>query len=293
MLDLPGLLEKNTGFMGCAANYAQAGLVLVGAPLDLSVSFRPGTRFGPQQIRQVSPGLEEYSVYLDKDLGDYIYYDAGDIALPPGNLPDSLRRIRQVSARLLADGKFPLVLGGEHLISLAVLQAVAQIHPGVAVVVFDAHADLRDQYLGETYSHATVMRRIAEVVGGGSLYQFGVRSGTKEELAFARENTRLYLHGVTAPLREVLPQLRDRPVYVSLDIDVVDPAYAPGTGAPEPGGCAAAEITQAIHLLDGLHVVGFDLVEVSPPYDPAGQTALLAAKLVREAILTFAAPPNL
>lgn len=290
MLDLRHLMEQNSGFMGSAADYGPAGLILVGAPLDLTVSFRPGTRFAPQQIRQVSPGLEEYSVYLDRDLRDCCFYDAGDIALPPGNLEESMRRIRRVIARLLADGKFPLTLGGEHLISLAVLQEVARIHRDLAVLVFDAHTDLRPHYLGEAYSHATVMRHVAELVGGVSLYQFGIRSGTKEEFAFAREHTHLYLREVTAPLREVAPQLGDRPVYVSLDIDVVDPAYAPGTGAPEPGGCDAGEIIQAVHLLRGLRVVGFDLVEVSPPYDPAGQTALLAAKLVREAILTFAAP---
>jgi len=286
------LVEKYTGFIGCTDNYEQAGLVLIGAPMDLTVSFRPGTRFGPQQIRRVSHGLEEYSVYLDKDLSDYRFYDAGDISLPHGNIQESLYRISKVIAEILRDGKYPLVLGGEHLISLAVLREVVRFYPDVAVVVFDAHADLRDEYLGEEYSHATVMRKVIEVVGGKNLYQFGVRSGTREEFAFARENTNLYINEIIAPLQEVVPQFGDRPVYVSLDIDVVDPAYAPGTGAAEPGGCTSREIIKAIHLLSGLNVIGFDLVEVSPVYDISEQTALLAAKLVRETILSFAGPPD-
>jgi len=286
------LVEKCTGFMGCADSYEQAGLVLIGAPMDLTVSFRPGTRFGPQQIRRVSHGLEEYSIYLDKDLSDYLYYDAGDISLPYGNIQGSLFRISRVISEILCDGKFPLVLGGEHLISLAVLREVAKFYPDVAVVVFDAHADLRDEYLGEEFSHATVMRRVIEIIGGNNLYQFGVRSGTREEFAFARKNTNMYVNEIIAPLQEILPQFGDRPVYVSLDIDVVDPAHAPGTGTAEPGGCTSREIFKAIHLLGGLNVIGFDLVEVSPVYDISEQTVLLAAKLVREAVLSFAGPLN-
>lgn len=285
MLDL---VEKQTGFMGCAENYAESGLVLVGAPMDLTVSFRPGTRFGPQQIRQVSYGLEEYSVYLDRELGDYKFYDAGDISLPFGSVQECLRRISLVTAEILTGGKFPLVLGGEHLISLAVLRELARVYPHLAVIVFDAHTDLREEYLEQKYSHATVMRRVAEMLGGHNLYQFGVRSGTREEFAFARDQTNLYLNGMLAPLQELLPQLGSRPIYVSLDIDVVDPAFAPGTGAAEPCGCTAAEILKAVHMLEGANVVGFDLVEVSPIYDQSERTSLLAAKLVREAILTFA-----
>ncbi|OPX85323.1 MAG: Agmatinase [Pelotomaculum sp. PtaB.Bin104] len=281
------LFEKQTGFMGCAESYEESRLVLVGAPMDLTVSFRPGTRFGPQQIRRVSYGLEEYSFDLDRDLADCNFYDAGDVSLPFGSVQESLRRIGLVTAKLLVMGKFPITLGGEHLVSLPVLQEMARVYPRLAVIVFDAHTDLREDYLGEEYSHATVMRRVTEVVGGCNLYQFGIRSGTKAEFDFARQNTNLHLNELIAPLQELIPQLGNRPVYVSVDIDVVDPAYAPGTGAPEPGGCTSAEIIKAIHLLDSLNVVGFDLVEVCPPYDQSERTALLAAKLVREAILTF------
>jgi len=281
------LVEKFTGYMGSTDDYESARVVIFGAPMDVTVSFRPGTRHGPQQVRQVSSGLEEYSVDLDRDLSDYAYYDAGDVALPFGTVQESLRRISQVTGEVLAGGKFPLVLGGEHLITLAVVREVAKLYPDLAVVHFDAHADLRDDYIGEKYSHATVMRRVTELVGGRNIYQFGIRSGTKDEFAFARQHTNLFTHEVAAPLRDVIPGLKGRPVYVSLDIDVVDPAFAPGTGTAEPGGCTVREITKAVHLLGDLNVVGFDLVEVSPIYDPSERTSLLAAKLVREAILSF------
>lgn len=287
MLDL---VEKYTGFMGSTDEYAKARVIILGAPMDLTVSFRPGTRQGPQQVRQVSNGLEEYSVDLDRDLSDFFYYDAGDVTLPFGTVHESLRRIGQVAGEVLASGKFPLVIGGEHLITLALVRETAKRYPGLAIVHFDAHADLRDEYLGERLSHATVMRRVSEVVGGRNVYQFGIRSGTREEFSFARANTRLFTHEVAAPLEEILPQLKGRPVYVTLDIDVVDPAFAPGTGTAEPGGCTVREIIKAVHLLGNTDVVGFDLVEVSPVYDPSERTALLAAKLVREAILSFSKP---
>lgn len=287
------LLEKNTDFMGATDDYQASGLVIIGAPMDFTVSFRPGTRFGPQHIRRVSYGLEEYSFHLNKDLNDYCYYDAGDISLPYGNVRESLSRISQVVAGTWGAGKFPLLLGGEHLISLAVLREAIRIYPDLAVVVFDAHADLRYEYMGEEYSHATVMRRVVEIIGGKNLYQFGIRSGTKEEFSFAGENTNMYIDEVLAPLQEVLPQLKGRPVYVSLDIDVLDPAYAPGTGTAEPGGCTAREMLKAVHLLADLDVIGFDLVEVSPLYDLSEQTVLLAAKIVREAILSFAPLKNI
>lgn len=284
MLDL---VERHTGFMGSIDHYEEAEIVLFGAPMDLTVSFRPGTRQGPQQVRLVSHGLEEYSVDQDRDLVNYRYYDAGDLILPFGTIQESLRRIGHVTGEILSDGKFPIILGGEHLISFPVIKEVAEAYPGLAVIHFDAHADLREEYLGERFSHATVMRRVVDLIGGKSLFQFGIRSGTRDEFDFARNNTNMYINEVVEPLIENIPYLKGRPVYVSLDIDVVDPAYAPGTGTAEPGGCTAKDILKAVRLLGELNVVGFDLVEVSPLYDPSERTALLAAKLVREAILSF------
>lgn len=284
------LLERYTGFMGACDKYHEADLVLLGVPMDYTVSFRPGTRLGPRRIREVSEGLEEYSPYLDMDLQDHCYYDAGDVVLPIGYVKESLRRLEVVVDKLLKDDKFPLILGGEHVISLASIKQVSQQYPDLAVLHFDAHADLRMDYLGEGMSHATVMRRVVEIVQAKNVYQFGIRSGTREEFAFARSNTEFYPFEVIAPLSEIVPSLQGRPVYVSLDIDVVDPAFAPGTGTPEPGGCTAEEILTALHLLQGLNVVGMDLVEVCPVYDHSDRTALLAAKLVREAILLFSMP---
>ncbi|HHU86319.1 MAG TPA: agmatinase [Peptococcaceae bacterium] len=288
MLDL---LERGPIFMGSIDNFERSEVVLIGAPMEVTVSFRPGTRKGPEQIRLVSPGLEEYSLDLNRDLADCCYYDAGDVVLPPGTLQESLRRIGAVTAKVLSSSKFPLVIGGEHLVSLAVIKEVARVYPELAVIQLDAHADLREDYLGERYSHATVMRRVADLVGGENIYQLGIRSGTREEIEFGRKHTNLFFNELIQPLQEIIPLLKGRPVYVTLDIDVVDPAYAPGTGAAEPCGCTSREIIRALHLLGGINVVGFDLVEVSPVYDFSERTALLAAKLVREAILSFSRRP--
>ncbi len=281
------LMEKRGVFMGAGDSYDESAVVLVGAPMDFTVSYRPGTRLGPQKIREVSVGLEEYSPYLDRDLADFCYYDAGDVIMPLGHPRESLRRLGVVIEKILDDGKLPLVLGGEHLVSLPCIEATAKRYPALAVLHLDAHADLRSDYLGETLSHATVMRRVVETVGGDNLYQFGIRSGTAEEFDFARRNTHFYPFEVLEPLRKVLPDLRGRPVYVTLDIDVVDPAYAPGTGTPEPGGCTSAQVIDALHMMKDLDVVGMDLVEVCPVYDQSERTSLLAAKIVRETILLF------
>ncbi len=284
---LDSLVERFTGFMGATDNYDEADIVLVGIPMDFTVSFRPGTRMGPQQIRTVSYGIEEYSVYLNKDLSEKSYYDLGDMNLPFGNVNNSLEIIEQVTRRLLKDKKFPILMGGEHLVTYPIIKAFFEQYPDLLVVHFDAHADLRVDYIGEINSHATVIRKVAELVGPKNVYQFGIRSGTREEFEWARANTNIFIERVIEPLREVIPQFGERPVYVTLDIDVVDPAYAPGTGTPEAGGCSSREMIQAIHELGVTNVVGFDLVEVSPVTDQSERTSLLAAKIIREAILSF------
>ncbi|MGB9803827.1 agmatinase [Desulfofundulus sp.] len=280
-------LEKAGSFMGSTEDYHGASLVILGAPLDLTVSFRPGTRFAPSHIRQVSVALEEYSPVLERDLADYAYYDAGDIVLPPGRLQESLGRIGATVSAIVSDGKFPLLLGGEHLVTLPVVETLLRYYPDLVVIHLDAHADLRDEYLSEPLSHATVMRRVAELIGGCNVFQFGIRSGTREEFVFGRATTHFFPGEILQPLTQVCAQLKGRSIYLTLDIDVLDPAYAPGTGTPEPGGCTPREIFQALYLLADCRVVGMDLVEVCPAYDPTERTSLLAAKLVREAILCF------
>ncbi|MGI6684427.1 MAG: agmatinase [Bacillota bacterium] len=280
-------VDRTYGFSGSCDNYQNADIAILGIPMDFTVSFRTGTRFGPQCIRNVSVGLEDYSCYIDKDLRDKCYYDCGDLLLPFGNVDLSLKIIEDAAQDLFEDGKFPIFIGGEHLVTYPLIKAAYKKYPDLAVIHFDAHADLRMEYMGEKNSHATVIRRIAELLGGKNIYQFGIRSGDREEISFGQENTHLFIDRLIEPLKEVIPSLKGRPVYITLDIDVVDPAFAPGTGTPEPGGCTSREIIQCLHMLGELNVVGFDLVEVLPGHDLSERTSILAAKLIREAMLTF------
>lgn len=284
---LNDIIERQGIFIGAHASYEEAQAVLIGLPMDYTVSYRPGTRGGPLAIRNVSVALEDYSLLLDRSLEEYSYCDLGDIGLPFGNVDASLAMIEHAAGILLEDGKFPIFLGGEHLVSYPVIKAFARQHPDLHIIHFDAHADLRKDYYGEERSHSTVMRKVAELLGPGRVFQFGIRSGIKDEFEFARANTRLYPQEVLQPLQMVLPELKGKPIYLSLDIDVVDPAFAPGTGTQEPGGCTSQEIIRAVHCLGQLNVVGFDLVEVCPQLDFSERTAILAAKLVREGILSF------
>ncbi|NTV89156.1 MAG: agmatinase [Clostridiales bacterium] len=275
-----------TRFMASCEAYEDSNTVIVGVPMDFTCSFRPGTRFGPQKIREVSIGIEEYSVYLDASLEDASFYDCGDLDLPMGNVDKSLEIIGDSAAEVLADGKFPLFIGGEHLISVPVIKRVYEKYGDELIVVqFDAHADLREGYLGCPNSHASAVRRLIDFMPGGNIYQFGIRSGTREEFAYAAENTNMFKFDVLEPLKAVLPSFGTRPVYLTLDIDVADPSYVNGTGTPEPGGISSRELLDAVHLFGGVNLVGFDLVEVSPPYDASDRTAVLAAKLVRDVVL--------
>jgi agmatinase len=285
--DLEKIIETPGIFIGADTPYEDAEVIILGIPMDYTVSFRPGTRMGPLSIRNVSIGIEEYSVYLDRDLSDYAYCDLGDLTLPFGNVEKSLALIEKASRQVMADGKFPIFLGGEHLVTYPLIKPFIDKYPDLRVVHFDAHADLRTDYSGEFNSHATVMRKISEMLGPKRVYQFGIRSGIREEFLFAKEHNHLVTEEVLEPLKAVMSELKGKPIYVTLDIDVVDPAFAPGTGTQEAGGCTSKEIIKAIHTLGELNVVGFDLVEVSPTMDSSERTALLGAKIVREAILSF------
>lgn len=276
-------------FICSSEDYASSKAVIYGMPMDYTVSFRPGSRFGPGRIREASVGLEEYSPYLDKSILDLAYFDAGDLLLPFGNASRSLEVIGEYVRGLLADGKFPIGLGGEHLVTWPVIQAMYERYPDLALIHIDAHADLREQYEGEVLSHSTPVRKAAALMGGENVYQFGIRSGSKEEFLFGRENTNFYPFDVAAPLKSALPKLGSRPVYVTIDIDVLDPSCAPGTGTAEAGGITSRELLEAIHMIAGsdVNVVGCDLVEVAPIYDPTEQTPIVAAKLIREMLLGF------
>jgi agmatinase len=260
-------------------------IVLFGVPLDLTTSFRPGTRFGPAAIREASDVLEEWSLALGRGLAEVPFRDLGDVDLPPGDLEGSLAAIES-AAREIGAGQLPLALGGEHLTTWPLVRVAASRHPDLHIIQLDAHADLREDYHGLRLSHATVMRRCAELLGRERIHQFGIRSATPEEAAYAAD---MHPFEVLEPLRPTVDQLSDAPVYVTIDIDVADPAFAPGTGTPEPGGIDARELLSAVAALRGLNVVAADVVELSPAHDPGGITAVLAAKVVRELILTVGA----
>ncbi|WP_309122442.1 agmatinase [Paenibacillus sp.] len=276
-------------FILSSEEYEKSQAVIYGMPMDYTVSFRPGSRFGPAAIRRSSIGLEEYSPYLDKHLEEITYFDAGDLLLPFGNAAKSLDLIGEYVRRLLDDGKVPVGLGGEHLVSWPVIREVFAKYPDLHLIHIDAHADLREQYEGEPLSHSTPIRKAAELIGGKRVYQFGIRSGMREEFAWGRENVNFFPFDVLEPLQKVLPQLEGKPVYVTIDIDVLDPSAAPGTGTAEAGGITSKELLGAVHAIakSGANVVGFDLVEVAPIYDPTEQTPIVAAKLIREMLLGF------
>lgn len=275
-------------FIKSFPNYEESQVVLYGMPMDWTVSYRPGSRFGPARIREVSIGLEEYSAYLDRELEEVKYFDAGDIPLPFGNPQKSLDIIEDFVHKVLADGKFPLGMGGEHLVSWPVMKAVYNKYPDLAIIHMDAHTDLREHYEGEPLSHSTPIRKIAELIGPSNVYSFGIRSGMKEEFEWAK-NAGMHISKfeVLEPLKEILPKLAGRPVYVTIDIDVLDPAHAPGTGTVDAGGITSRELLASIHEIarSNVNVVGADLVEVAPIYDNSEQTANTASKLIREMLL--------
>lgn len=268
--------------------FEESEAVLYGMPMDWTVSFRPGSRFGPTRIREVSIGLEEYSPYLDRELEEVKFFDAGDIPLPFGNPQRSIDMIEKFVDSLLDAGKFPMGMGGEHLVTWPVIKAMFKKYPDMALIHMDAHTDLREDYEGEPLSHASIIRKSAELIGPKNVYSFGIRSGLKEEFQWAKENgMHISKFEVLEPLKEVLPQLAGRPVYVTIDIDVLDPAHAPGTGTVDCGGITSKELLASIHEIarSEINVVGCDLVEVAPIYDPSEQTANTASKLIREMIL--------
>ncbi|MGQ9778654.1 MAG: agmatinase [Bacillota bacterium] len=279
--------QPRTPFLGSSSDRHAAKAVILGAPMDWSSSFRPGSRFGPAAVREVSEAIEEYSPYADRALGEVTFYDAGDLVLPFGSVRASLALIGEAVAGVLAEGKFPLLLGGEHLITYPAVQAFHARYPELCLLHLDAHADLRAAYLGEELSHASVIRLVHGLLGDGRIFQCGIRSGDREEFAFAREHTRVCRGPLPAAVKAAAREIGDRPLYVTLDIDVVDPAFAPGTGTPECAGATSAELLETFAVLGGLRVVGFDLVEVSPAIDLSARTSLLAAVVVREALLRF------
>lgn len=273
--------QKHYEHEGIFSSYEDSELVVFGIPYDGTVSYRPGTRFGPTAIRNELDGIETYSPYQNKDLIDYRVCDIGDLHIPFGNTERILNSIEKGTREILEDNKKTLVLGGEHLITYPMIKAYADKYPSLNIIHFDAHADLRDHYLEEQLSHATVMRRSYECLQDGKLYQFGIRSGTREEFDFAKKFTQMQRFDLTG-IEELAKKLGDAPVYVTVDLDVLDPSIFSGTGTPEPGGINFKELVEGILRLDGLNIVGGDLVELSPHYDQSGVSTAVGCKILRE-----------
>lgn len=275
-------ISTTSSFIGFDQEYDTSPVVLVGIPFDGTTSFRPGTRFAPAVVRPDSYGLETYSPYLDLDMEDYNLCDLGDIELPFGNTTKALKTIYKTFDQIIKDGKRPLTIGGEHLVSLPIIEAFSKIYPDLCIIHFDAHTDLREDYMGESLSHASVIRRAWDILGDNRIFQFGIRSGTKVEFDWAKSHTYLQPFNLDS-LEEIIIQLQNRPVYITIDLDVLDPSIFPGTGTPEPGGIDFNTLIFAIKQFTKLnHIVGADVVELSPHYDISGVSTATCCKVIRE-----------
>lgn len=278
-------MDKNIHtFIGCDNEYDESKIVIFGAPFDSTTSYRPGTRFASAAMRNESFGIETYSPYQDKDLEDICVFDAGDLELCFGSPESALSDIEKLSQKILSDDKMPLMIGGEHLVTLGSVRAAVKKYPNLHIVHFDAHADLRDDYLGQKLSHACVMRRCHELVGDNKIFQFGIRSGDRQEFYWGREHvyTNKFNFDTIETLRE---KIGDNPVYFTIDLDILDPSCFPGTGTPEAGGVTFTELLNAVKTVSGLNVVAMDVNELSPMLDQSGSSTALACKLLREILL--------
>ena len=282
------MLRKNIEtFLCCDKEWQEAGTVLFGAPFDSTTSYRPGSRFGSAAIRRESYGIESYSPYQDKDLLDSAVFDSGDLELPFGDTALALAQIEERAAAILGAGKRPFLLGGEHLVTLGAFRAVYEKYPDVSILHFDAHTDLREDYLGVELSHACVIRRCWELTGDSRIFQFGIRSGDRSEWQWGKDHVSTHPFDLDT-LEETVAKLVDKPVYFTVDLDVLDPSVCPGTGTPEPGGVSFEALRKAVTLVCArCNVVGCDVNELSPPYDQSGVSNAVAAKVVREMLLAL------
>lgn len=275
-------------FIGCDCDYEEAKMVLFGAPFDSTTSFRPGARFGSSAVRHESFGIETYSPYQNKDLEDICIFDSGDIELCFGSAEMALKDIEERATEILEDGKLPLMIGGEHLVTLGAVRAAVKKYPDLHIIHFDAHADLRDDYLGAKLSHACVLRRCHELIGDGRIHQFCIRSGERAEFAFAKEHTDMHLFGFEG-LSETVSELKKTgvPVYFTIDLDCLDPSAFPGTGTPEAGGVTFIELLNAILTVAETKVIAADINELAPMLDASGVSTAAACKILRELLLAL------
>lgn len=280
MLKVP-FLPRN--WTNSVEDFNSAECVMVGLPYDGTCSYRPGARFAPELIRIASYGLESYSPFQDRDLDDIKFYDAGEIEFQLGNREDSLQKIETAAEQTLFHNKKWLGIGGEHLVTYPAIKAYKKAYPELSVIHFDAHADVREDYLEEKLSHACVMKRISDIISPENLIQTGIRSGTKEEFDWMNKNNTLVKS--QDELKKKLDIIAQKPVFLSIDLDVLDPSIMSGTGTPEPGGMQYNEFIKWLMLLKNINIVGADVVELSPHYDTSGVSTVTAAKVIREVLL--------
>ena len=282
------MIPAEPRFIACRASLPDARIVLFGIPFEGRVNLRRGADHGPRELRLASDSIETYSPFLGRDLEDLALADLGDCELGDGTPREQLARAREEIRRFWRPGLLPVMLGGDHTATLPVIEVLAPAIPDLRILQLDAHPDLREEFLGERYNYASAMARVMDVVAPERVYQVGMRTGAREE--FQRKAPHLFpahrLHPVEA-VKRVLPELQAHPLYVTIDVDVLDPSEAPGTGAPEPCGITAAELVEIVRLLAPCPVVGTDLMEVAPAWDPSGRTGITASWIVREAILTW------
>ena len=282
-------MNKNVEtFIGCDSEYEESKIVLWGAPFDSTTSFRPGARFGSAAIRHESFGIETYSPYQDKDLTDIKVFDCGDLELCFGSSESALNDIEEQTEKILNDGKLPIMIGGEHLVTYGAVKAVFKKYPDLQIIHFDAHADLRDDYLGVKLSHACVLRRCHGLVGDGKIHQFCIRSGERDEFKFAAEHTDMHRFNFDG-LKEVCEELakNNTPVYFTIDLDCLDPSVFCGTGTPEAGGVNFVQLLDAILTVSKTNIVGADVNELAPMLDASGASTAVACKVLRELILSI------
>ena len=279
------LNKARQDFISCDSDLQSAQIVLFGAPFDGTVSYRPGTRFAPKAIRGESFGIETYSPYQDKDLSDIKVCDLGDLEFPFGNPEAVLKIIEDTSAEILGLNKKPFMVGGEHLVSLGAVRAAAKTFPELNIIHFDAHTDLRDEYLGQKLSHATVMRRCHDILGDDRIFQFGIRSGDRPEFEWAKNHVFMNKFNLNN-IEHALDKIAGAPIYMTVDLDVLDPSEFPGTGTPEAGGVSFEELRRALlKVAETGNVVACDVNELSPTYDQSGASTALACKIIREILL--------
>ena len=269
-------------FLGCEDSFEDSDYVIFGAPFDGTTTFRPGTRFAPQVMRVESIGLETYSPYFDLDIEDYKVNDSGDLDLPFGSTQVALDIIQEQAKKIFDSNKKPLMIGGEHLVSLPVIKEAFKKYPDLHIIHFDAHTDLREEYLGEKLSHSSVFKRVWDFVGDNRIYQFGIRSGTKEEFYWSKEGHTYINKFNFDTLDEIVKKIKDKPIYFSVDLDVLDPSIMSGTGTTEAGGVTFNELINAIKEVSSLNIIGADIVELSPHYDHSGVSTAVACKILRE-----------